>query len=226
MKIKKSKISNGVKILVIAPHPDDEVLGCGGTIKRYVKEGNDVFLCIVTKAYTPDWTKKYMADKAIDIKKSNAVLGFKKTHFLDLPTVRLDTISQKELNNKIDCVIKKVAPDILYIPFDGDLNLDHRLISEACLVAARPFENKIKRVLAYETSSGAAGGVKKFLPTVYTDITTTLKDKLRAMSCYKSELREYPHPRSLEGITILAKRRGIESGLSAAEAFMVVREII
>lgn len=214
-----------MKILVIAPHPDDEVLGCGGTIRRYVKEGNDVFLCVVTQAYAPDWTEKYLKDKVIETKKSNAVLGFKKTYFLGLPTVKLDTIPQKELNDKIGGIIKEVDPNILYIPHSEDLNLDHRLVFSASFISARPFENKIKRVLSYETFSAAAWGAKNFLPTAYIDITATLKDKLKAMSCYKSELRKYPHPRSLEGITILAKGRGIESGLLAAEAFMVIRDI-
>ncbi|MDO8667841.1 MAG: PIG-L deacetylase family protein [bacterium] len=214
------------KILVIAPHPDDEVLGCGGMIKRYVNEGDEAFLCVVTKAYAPDWTEKYLKDKAVDIKKSNAVLGFKKTYFLELPTVKLDTIPQKELNDKISEVIEEVDPEILYIPYVGDLNQDHRLVFEACLVSARPFRNKIKKILAYETPSGAAWGVKQFMPTLYMDITETLKDKLKAMACYKSELRKYPHPRSLEGITVMAKKRGVESGLLAAEAFIIIREII
>lgn len=222
-----NQISNGVKkILVIAPHPDDEVLGCGGTIKKYTKDGNEAFLCIITKAYTPDWTEKYLKDKVMEIKKSNAVLGFKKTYFLGLPTVKLDTIPQKELNDRISNVIKEIDPDILYIPYIGDLNQDHRLVFEACLVSARPFKNKIKKILAYETPSGEAWGVNHFVPTSYTDIAETLGDKQKAMACYKSELREYPHPRSSEGITVSAKKRGTESGLEAAEAFMVIREIL
>ena len=100
------------RVLVIAPHPDDEVLGCGGTIKKYIKDGNDAFLCVVTKAYAPDWSEKYMRDKMAETKKSNEVLGFKKTYFLELPTVKLDTIPQKELNNKIHNIIKEVDPDI------------------------------------------------------------------------------------------------------------------
>ncbi|MDD4271692.1 MAG: PIG-L family deacetylase [Patescibacteria group bacterium] len=214
------------KILVIAPHPDDEVLGCGGTIKKYVKAGDEVFLGIVTKAYAPDWSEKYMEDKLVDIKKSNAVLGFKKTYFLDLPTVKLDTIPRKELNDKIRGLVKEVDPDILFIPHVGDLNHDHRLVFEACLVAARPTGNKIKKILAYETLSEASRGAKQFTPNAYMDITKTLKDKLKAIACYKSELQKYPHPRSLEGITALAKKRGTESGLLAAEAFMVIREIL
>jgi len=215
-----------MKILVIAPHPDDEVLGCGGTIKKHANVGDDVFLCVVTKAYTPDWTEKYLQDKLIDIKKSNAVLGIKKTYLLGFPAVKLDTIPQKELNDKISAVIKTVDPDVLYIPYAGELNKDHRLAFEACLVSSRPFGNKIKKILTYETFSGTMWGAPPFIPTTYTDITDTLKDKLRAMSCYRSELKKFPHPRSLENIVALAKKRGSESGLLAAEAFMIIREIM
>ena len=214
-----------MKILVIAPHPDDEVLGCGGTIKRYVKEGNDVFLCIVTKAYTPDWKEDFIKNRKKEITHASNTLGIKETFVLDLPTVKLDTIPQKELNGKISSVIGKINPDVLYIPYVGDLNRDHRLVFEACLVSARPFKNKIKKILVYEVLSETEWGFKSFSPTVYIDIKETLKAKLRAMSCYKSELRKYPHPRSLEGISILAKKRGMESGLLAAEAFITIREI-
>ena len=100
------------------------------------------------------------------------------------------------------------------------------MVFEACLVAARPYGNRIKRILAYETFSGGTFGTKQFTPNAYADILQTLGDKLKAMACYKSELRNYPHPRSLEGITVSAKKRGTESGLNAAEAFMIIREII
>ena len=100
------------------------------------------------------------------------------------------------------------------------------MISESCLVSARPFGNKIKKIFVYEILSETEWGIKPFTPVAYVDIAETLKDKLRAMSCYKSELKKYPHPRSLEGITVLAKKRGTESGLLAAEAFMIIREIL
>lgn len=215
-----------MKILIIAPHPDDEVLGCGGTIKKYTQAGNEVSLGIVTEAYTPDWSKEFMKERPKEIKKAVKILGIKKICLLGFPTVKLDTIPHKELNDKISGLIKEINPDILYIPYVGDLNEDHRLVFEACLVAARPLGNKIKKILAYETLSGVAWGVKQFAPTVYMDITKTLKDKLKAMSCYKSELRQYPHPRSLENITVLAKKRGAEAGLLAAEAFVLIKEIL
>ncbi len=215
-----------MKILVIAPHPDDEVLGCGGTIKKYTKEGNDVFLCIVTKAYSPEWSEDFIKSRTKEIASSGKSLGIKKTFFLDLPAVKLDTIPQKDLNNKIGTIVSKVDPDILFIPYEGDLNHDHRLVFEASLVAARPAGNNIKKILAYETPSETEWGIKPFLPIVYVNIIKTLDDKLKAMACYKSEIRPYPHPRSLESLSVLAKKRGTEAGLLAAEAFYLIREII
>ncbi|OHA42083.1 MAG: hypothetical protein A3H68_03195 [Candidatus Taylorbacteria bacterium RIFCSPLOWO2_02_FULL_46_40] len=213
-------------ILVIAPHPDDEVLGCGGVIKKYTKQGDSVFLCVVTKAYTPEWSGNFIKNRKKEVACANEALGIKKTFFLDFPTVKLDTIPQKELNDSINNVVKDVNPDILYIPYEGDLCKDHRLIFESCLVVARPLGNNIKKILAYETLSETEWGIKQFVPTTYINITETLEDKLKAMSCYKSELKNYPHPRSLEGIMVLAKKRGIESGLLAAEAFIIIREIV
>lgn len=215
-----------MNILVIAPHPDDEVLGCGGTIAKYSRASHRVYLCIVTCAYTPDWTKEFIRDRPKQVKEANDILGIKKTYFLNFPTVKLDTIPRKELNNAIYRIVETVEPDILFIPHRGDLNLDHRLVFEAALVALRPTDCIIKKVLSYETTETDWGRqIEPFRPNVYEDIGDTFKKKIEAMKVYKSELRQYPHPRSLEGIKVLAKKRGIESGLKMAEAFMLIREV-
>ncbi|MAF43244.1 MAG: hypothetical protein CMI54_03615 [Parcubacteria group bacterium] len=222
-----------MKILIIAPHPDDEVLGCGGTIAKHKKKGDEVYLCIVTKAYLPDWSRKFIENKKKEVEQVRKIFGIKKVFFLNLPTVKLDTIPRKKINDLIFQCLDTVKPEILYIPFGGDINLDHRLIFTTSLVASRPNKkHKIKRVLSYESLSETEWGpplAKElkhvFLPNVYEDISETLKIKLRAMRCYKSELKKHPHPRSLKGITILAEKRGIESGLKAAEAFILIREI-
>ena len=218
------------KILVIAPHPDDEVLGCGGTIAKHVKEGDEVYLCIVTKGYTPDWSEEFIKNRPKEIKKSNEILGIEKTYFLNFPTAKLDTIPQKELNDSISNIVKEIKPEIVYAPHEGDLSKEHRLIFEAALVATRPKPgSSVKKILCYETLSETEWGrnlIKKmFIPNVYIDISNTLKEKLKAMKAYKSELKEYPHPRSLEIIKALAKKRGSEAGLKFAEAFMLIREI-
>jgi LmbE family N-acetylglucosaminyl deacetylase len=215
------------KILIIAPHPDDEVLGCGGTIAKYRKKGDEVYLCIVTKAYTPDWSEEFLKNRSKEIEESSRILGIKKVYFLDFPTVKLDTIPQKELNSAILKVLQEVGPEALYLPHEGDLNKDHRLVFEAALVAVRPTSWPVKKILSYETLSETEEGsvIKVFVPNIYEDIAETFNIKIEAMKAYKSEIRDYPHPRSLEIIKALAQKRGSETGLKFAEAFMLIREI-
>jgi LmbE family N-acetylglucosaminyl deacetylase len=218
-----------MKILVIAPHPDDEVLGVGGTVAKHVRMGDEVYLCVVTKAYTPDWSEEYLKNKEKEVPKVNKILGIKKTYFLDFPTVKLDTVPQKELNNRIAECVEKVKPEIIYIPHKGDINIDHRLVFDATIVATRSAPPHLRKILSYETPSETdrAPPFKEiaFTPNVYVDITNTLKVKLKAMSAYKTELKEFPHPRSVGLLSALAKKRGAEAGLKAAEAFMLIREI-
>ena len=221
-----------MKILVIAPHPDDETLGCGGTIKKYIKEGNDVFLCIVTKAYTPDWSDEFIKNREKEIENSAKELGIKKVVNLDLPTVKLDTLPQKDLNDAISKCVNDIKPEIAFIPFHGDINKDHKLVSEATLVALRPKPGSpTKKVYLYEVlsetewSKPAQKIEDVFVPNYYEDITDFLDDKIKVMKCYKSEVKEYPHPRSLEGIKVLAQKRGMEIGVKYAEAFMLLRQI-
>jgi LmbE family N-acetylglucosaminyl deacetylase len=217
-----------MKILIIAPHPDDEVLGCGGTIAKHAKNGDEVYLCIVTKAYTLDWSEEFLKNRPKEIERANKILGIKKTYFLDYPTVKLDTFPQKELNDSIFKVVAEVKPEIVYIPHKGDINKDHRLIFEASLVATRPINHKIKKILSYESLSETEWGqpIEPFTPNVYIDISDTIKTKIEAMKAYESEIKPYPHPRSLEMINILAKMRGGVVGLDAAEAFILIREVI
>lgn len=221
-----------MKILVIAPHPDDEVLGCGGTIKKHTEAGDEVYLCVVTKAYTPDWSEEFIENRKKEIDASSKILGIKNIYFLDFPTVKLDTISQKDLNDAISGVVKEVRPDIAFIPFSGDINKDHKIVSEASLVALRPKpEATVKKVFYYEVlsetewSKPAQRIEDVFIPNYYEDISDYLDYKLKSMECYKSELKEYPHPRSSKGIEVLAQKRGTESGVKVAESFMLIREV-
>lgn len=220
-------------ILVIAPHPDDEVLGCGGTIKKRIKSGDDVYLCIVTRPVVPDWSEEYINNKDKEIKSSNDFLGFRGVFFLDLPSLRLDTVPKKDLNDKLIEIVEKVKPEILYIPFWGDANHDHKIVSESSLIAGRPTPgSSVKKIFAFEILSEKEWGGNQtdnikniFLPNYYEDISSSLKDKLKAMEFYKSELKEFPHPRSLKGVEVLAQKRGTDCGKDAAEAFVLVREI-
>jgi len=220
-----------MNILIIAPHPDDEVLGCGGTIAKHSSRGDEVYLCVVTKAYPPDWSKDEIQRRKQEVLRVNEILGIRKTHFLDFPTVRLDTIPQKELADSISRFVDEVKPEVVYIPHKGDANKDHRLVFEAAMVATRPKSALgIRKVLCYEVLSEtewATPSVENaFIPNVYVDIFETLGTKLKAMSEYRSELKEFPHPRSIEAISALAKVRGTTAGVEAAEAFTLVREIL
>lgn len=216
-------------ILVIAPHPDDEVLGCGGTILKHNKRGDKVFLCIATKAYAPEWSEEFIKNRPKEVAEANKILGIQKTFFLDFPTVKLDTIPMKELNNFILEIIKKVNPEIVYLPHGGDINKDHRLIFEAGLVAVRPSnKTSVRKILCYETLSETDEGrsLKEFSPNIFEDIGDEYDKKIKAMKIYKSEIKEFPHPRSLEMLEVLAKKRGSEAGFKLAEAFVLIREVI
>ncbi|MBI1984587.1 MAG: PIG-L family deacetylase [Candidatus Wildermuthbacteria bacterium] len=219
---------SSTKILVIAPHPDDEVLGCGGTIKKHAEKGDQVFLCIGTKAYTPDWTEEFMRERVHEIELANKTLGISKTYFLDFPTVKVDTIPQKEVNDAIARVVKEIRPEVMYIPHGGDLNQDHRIFFGASLVAGRPIPgSSVKQIFSYEALSETEWGneLTPFVPNAYVDIAEEIGAKKEAMQAYKSELREFPHPRSLKAIEALAQKRGSEAGMEYAEAFMVIRHL-
>lgn len=213
-------------ILIIAPHPDDEVLGCGGTIKKKSQSGDSVYLCVVTEPYSPEWSEAYIANKEKEIRMAQRILGTKKVFFLGFPTVKLDTIPQKELNDAIEKIINEIKPEEVYIPHVGDINKDHRIVHEASLVAMRPKPNSsIKKILSYETLSETEWGIVSFCPNAYEDVRKTFNYKISAMRAYKSELKSAPHPRSIEVIKALAKKRGSEVGLQFAEAFILIREV-
>ncbi|WP_424017676.1 PIG-L deacetylase family protein [Halorientalis pallida] len=211
--------------LVIAPHPDDEVLGCGGTIRRYVDDGEEVHLCIVTEGYTPEWSEDHLRKRPEEIAAATETLGIADWHELSYPSVKLDTVPQKEINDDIAGLVDSLEPDTVFLPHYVDLNHDHEIVFEAGLVAARP-QSGVDRILAYETLSESEWGSPSgnFDATVYVDIATTIDAKIEAMNAYESEVREFPHPRSERAIRALATKRGSEAGYEAAEAFELIRE--
>jgi len=211
-----------MKVLVIAAHPDDEILGVGATICKHIDSGDEVYVCIVTKAYEPEWTKEYMEKKIDEQKKVDKLLKINKRFNLDMPTVKLNSIPHGEFNKKIIDVLDEVKPDIIYTHFEGDVNLDHTLIFNAVMVATRP--TKKIRVLCFETLSETEWGRKAFHPNFWVDITKFIEKKKKAFEIYKSEVKAYPHPRSTEGIEILAKKRGIDICTKYAEAFILVKD--
>ncbi len=214
------------KILVMAPHPDDEVLGCGGTIAKNIERGNEVYLCVATEPYTPDWSETYIKRKREEIQASNNILGITDTHFLGYPTVKLDTISQKRINDDIATLVREINPSEVYIPHRGDINKDHGIIHDATLVATRPLNQNIENILAYETLSETEWGTIPFIPTVYEKLSNEhIQTKIQAMEAFASELKEYPHPRSTRSMLALSQKRGSEISSEYAEAFSLVRQI-
>lgn len=216
-----------MKVLIIAPHPDDEVLGCGGTIAKYAARGDSVSVCYVTSAYPPEWSEEYLRKKEIEIQRSNDILGISKRFDLRYPTVKLDTIPQKDINASLQEVVIEVLPECVFIPHRGDLNMDHRIVHDASLVALRPVNHCCSRILSYETLSETEWGPKtaSFEPRYYVDVSDTITTKIEAMEAFTTEIKEMPHPRSREGILALAQKRGSEILVEAAEAFMPIRII-
>ncbi|MBQ0036868.1 MAG: PIG-L family deacetylase [Firmicutes bacterium] len=219
-----------MKILVIAPHPDDEVLGCGGIISRFAKEGHQVFVCIATKGCLPLFDEK---DNIIDKKEcleAHKIMGVKDTIFLDFPAAMLETVPRNELNKAFIELIQKVKPEEVYIPHKGDMHIDHKMIVDACMVALRPrYEHIVKRIYAYETLSETdwdiPNTVNAFIPNVYVDIVDEINNKVNAMKAYKHQICKCPNPRSKEGIVSLAQHRGMTVGMKYAESFMLIRDI-
>lgn len=219
-----------MRILVIAPHPDDEIIGVGGTIAKKTAAGHEVYVCVVTKACEPLFCEEIVEQGRSECKKADALLGVKETFFLDFPAVMLETVPRYELNDGILKTIQRIKPDEVYIPHRGDMQLDHKMIVDAAMVALRPkYKHVVKRIYCYETLSETGWDIpnptNEFIPTVYESITDTLDNKLEAMSIFKSQVGIFPNPRSIEAIEALAKYRGATVNVNAAEAFELVREI-
>jgi LmbE family N-acetylglucosaminyl deacetylase len=181
-------------------------------------------VCIVTKPYVPYWSEEYIRKKEVAQIKVDKFLGIIKRYNLNLPTVKLNMIPTGEFNQKIANVVNDINPNIIYTHDKSDLNNDHKLVFQACLVAARP--PKRISLITFETLSETEWGSETFQPTSFVNIASTIDRKIEAMSMYETELKEYPHPRSLEGIRVLAKYRGMTACLEYAEAFKLIREVI
>jgi len=217
-------------ILILAPHPDDEVLGCGATIKKLSDEGNQVFVLVASRG-----SKRLYDQTKVEVVRSEALeahilLGVTKTFFLDFPAPELDTVPLADISREISKVLSEYKINVLYLPHRGDIHNDHRVVFNAGLVAARPVGGcSVAEIYAYETLSetewAAPFADDAFIPTCFVNVEEILTAKMEAMKCFKSQLREFPNPRSLETIEALAKFRGATVGFKAAEAFMVIRQI-
>lgn len=219
-----------MRVLVIAPHPDDEVLGVGGTVARLASEGNEVIVAIVTRGWEPLFSASFVEEGRAEADDANKILGVKSLRFMDLPVTKLNHIPTHKLNEKFDCLIEEEKPEIVFLPFYGDRHEDHRQVFSACMVALRPKPNRkyLRRILCYETISETHWSTPyidpPFEPQLWVDISEYLPTKLQAMKKYRSQLQQEPNARSLEALTSLAKWRGSTAGMFAAESFVVIRE--
>lgn len=220
-----------MNVLVLAPHPDDEVLGCGGTISRHTAAGDSVYVMVATRG-TPELYSDEAVDKVrAEARRAHSLLGVVETRFFDFPAPALDTVPRYRLAGAVSDCIREFQPDVLYVPHHGDIHSDHFHLHQAGLVAARPLEGMpVRRILAYETLSETEWAPPQmdavFYPTVFIDVSEFLQRKLEAMSCFESQVKEPPNARSLRNITALAHYRGATVACEAAEGFMLIREII
>lgn len=225
------------QILVIAAHPDDEVLGVGGTILKHVKNGDEVYCLILGRGVESRFDKKSIERNEEDEKEKERmqeslncgkILGMKEIFFEDFPDNRFDSVDLLDITKKVEYYLKIVKPEIIYTHYENDLNIDHRRVFQAVITACRPCnENCPKEIYSFEVLSGTEWQLEgmKFSPNVYIDIEENIETKLRAIEVYKSEIRDYPHSRSNEGIKILSKYRGLECGRKYAEAFRLIRMV-
>lgn len=221
-------------ILVIAPHADDEVLGCGGTIKKKTSEGNEVYVLVMTNAHVgaPElFSEEMISSVRKEAMEAHVLLGVKQTLFLDFPAPVLDQYPSYKMSCKIVEILREFSIDTVYLPHGGDIHKDHQMVFEAGLVACRPVDGcGVKRVYVYETLSETEWGIpsasRVFIPVLFESILENyFESKLLAMKCFKSQLKNFPASRSLEAIKALAEFRGATINTNRAEAFMVIREI-
>jgi N-acetylglucosamine malate deacetylase 1 len=218
-----------VKTLVIAPHPDDETLGCGGTLLRRKEEGAELGWLIVTGvSESAGWSSKAVQQRDDEIKAVAEKIGFDRVYNLGLPSAQLDQLKTLDLVNKFSTVFKEFEPEEILLPSRSDVHTDHQLVFDAVAACSKCFRYaSVKRVLAYETLSETNFNLNPdtaFLPNYFIDISEYLARKLEVLAIYKSELGNFPFPRSVEAIQALATLRGSSSGFIAAEAFQLLRE--
>jgi LmbE family N-acetylglucosaminyl deacetylase len=213
-------------VLVIAAHPDDELLGCGGTVALHTKAGDEVTSVIVCEGESLRYGQKGIG-QAEHIRRAAATLGVRDVRPLGFPDQRLDTMPLTDIINPLDEIVKEVQPSVVYVQFGGDINRDHQLLFQAALVATRPTACWVQAVYAFDTASSTEWAFPRtFTADTWVDISTTLETKLAAMACYTSEVRPYPHPRSIDALRYRANAWGNQQCLEAAEAFMTVRRTL
>jgi LmbE family N-acetylglucosaminyl deacetylase len=216
------------KILVIAAHPDDQILGCGATFRKYILEGNEIYCLILgegmTSRQSDDINLDYLGECT---KKANDIIGFKETYWYKFPDNKFDSIPLLEIIQIIEHYISLINPITIFTQAKGDLNIDHGITFQAVMTACRPGCSTVKEIYCFETPSSTEWAFDgSFKPNVFVKVTDVeLNAKMAALECYTTEIREYPHPRSIRAIGARAEYWGQVAGAEYAEAFELVRKI-
>lgn len=220
------------RILIISAHPDDETLGCGGTILKHVSYSDEIYWIVSTQAHEPQWSAQIIQKKAEEVEAVAKAFSIRKVFKLGFPTIRLEQVEQGVLMNALREVIEEVKPEIIYTIHSGDVHSDHRALFTATLAVLKPFYMQrlgVKRILSFEclSSTDAAPLTQNtpFVPLVFSDITPFIDRKIEIMHLFESELQPEPAPRSDSAIRALARFRGATINVEYAEAFMLIREI-
>ncbi|EAK5848086.1 PIG-L family deacetylase [Campylobacter lari] len=218
------------KILIIAAHPDDEVLGCFGAVSKMVKQGYEAYTLILGEGKTSRNEENIENQKSIlenELILANNIIGVKKIFREYFPDNSFDKVALLEIVKAIENIKNEIKPDIIFTHYENDLNIDHQITYQATITATRSLlDESVKEIYSFEVLSSTEWKYPlSFSPDVFYDISDTLNLKLKAMSCYKSELKDFPHPRSLEGIELNAKYNGMRVGLKYAEAFKSIKVI-
>jgi len=220
------------KVLIVAPHPDDETLGCGGTILKHISEGDDVYwLIMTTMEKSSFFTEEQVEKRTKEIKGVSHSYGFKEVFVSEFLTMELDTIPKKDLVQFVSNVFDSVQPDTIYIPYSNDVHSDHEIVFSAVVSCTKSFRHPyICRIRVYETLSETEFGLhindRGFKPNLWIDVSDHLDKKIEIMSLYESELGQHPFPRSSENIKALATFRGATAGVRYSEAYISIKEII
>lgn len=217
------------KVLVISPHPDDETLGCGGTLIRHKQEGDEIHWLIMTCVNSSE--KKMHSVKEKEIREVSKAYNFNSTSRTKFLNSQLDLVPRKEIIQVISKVFQEIQPNFLYLPFQNDIHSDHSIVFDAAASCTKSFRYPyIKRVMIYETISETEFSIRpdkeQFKPNLWIDISDYIDKKIEIMSLYESEIGKEPFPRSEQNIRSLAKFRGSTAGVLSAEAFILLKEII
>lgn len=222
------------RILIVAAHPDDEVLGCFGTVSRLIKEGYEAYTLILGEGKTSRDATRDVENKKdeidllnSEIQKANDLIGIKKVFVESFPDNRFDSVDLLDIVKVISKVKEEVLPDIIFTHYENDLNIDHTITYKAVITATRPMPTEsVKEIYSFEVLSSTEWNYPlSFSADTYFDVSDTISLKIDAMKEYSSELCEYPHPRSIEGIELNAKYQGMRVGKEYVEAFMSIRVI-